>query len=68
MDMPSATTKEAFISLIAGAFEHRAWFRAFFSNLEVPEALRKMAEGIFKGGGPMAGQSTARSLGTRAGK
>lgn len=54
MDMPSATPKEAFISLIAGAFEHRAWFRAFLSNLEVPESLRKMAEGVFKGGGPAA--------------
>ena len=52
MDIPSATPKEAFVSLIAGAFEHRAWFRTFLSNLEVSETLRKMAEGFFKGGGP----------------
>lgn len=52
MDMPSATPKEAFISLIAGAFEHRAWFRTFLSNLDVNDSLRKMAEGLFTGGGP----------------
>jgi flavin-dependent dehydrogenase len=52
MDMPAATPKEAFISLIAGAFEHRAWFRTFLSNLDVPPALLKMAEGVFKGAAP----------------
>lgn len=53
MDMPSATPKQAFISLIAGAFEHRAWFRAFLSNLEISEPLRKMVDGFFKSGGPV---------------
>jgi len=59
MDMPSATPKEAFISLIAGAFEHRAWFRTFLSNLDVNDSLRAMAEAFFQGGGPAQAAATS---------
>jgi flavin-dependent dehydrogenase len=54
MDMPSATPKEAFVSLIAGAFEHRAWFRTFLNNLDVNESLKKIVAEFFKTGGPSA--------------
>ena len=49
MDMPGASPKQAFVSLIAGAYEHRSWYRRFITNLDVPDSLRKLAEGIFTG-------------------
>lgn len=49
LDIPSATPKEAFITLIAGAYEHRSWYRRFLNQLEVSEHLKKLAEGIFSG-------------------
>lgn len=49
MDMPGASPKQAFVSLIAGAYEHRSWYRRFITNLDVPDTLRKLAEGIFTG-------------------
>lgn len=62
MDMPSATPKEAFTSLISGAFEHRAWFRTFMSNLDLNDSLRKMVDGFFQSGGPMAAMATDSPL------
>lgn len=49
IDIPGAQPKAAFASLIAGAFEHRSWYRQFLTNLAVPESLGKLGEAIFKG-------------------
>lgn len=49
MDMPGASPKQAFVSLIAGAYEHRSWYRRFIMNLDVPDQVRQLANGIFTG-------------------
>jgi len=41
--------KRAFVSLIAGAFEHRSWYSRYLNQLEVPGHLREIFEGRFSG-------------------
>lgn len=47
-DVPEIDPKQAFISLIAGAFEHRSWYHRYMSHLQMPEHLRKLFEGRFQ--------------------
>jgi flavin-dependent dehydrogenase len=49
MDMPSAKPLQAFASLIAGAYQHRSWYRRFLMNLDVPAEVKTMAESLFSG-------------------
>jgi flavin-dependent dehydrogenase len=49
LDIPNARPEEAFITLIAGAYEHRSWYRRYMNNLEMPTHLRKITDGIFNG-------------------
>jgi flavin-dependent dehydrogenase len=46
-DIPTQDPKRSFISLIAGAFEHRSWYRRFAKELEVPNSVHELAESIF---------------------
>lgn len=48
-DVPGIDPKKAFISLIAGAFEHRSWYSRYLCQLDVPEHLRVLFEGRFTG-------------------
>ena len=48
LDLPNAEPEAAFVTLIAGAYEHRSWYRRFLNNLEAPAHLRKIFEGIFQ--------------------
>ncbi|MEM9489950.1 MAG: tryptophan 7-halogenase [Myxococcota bacterium] len=54
--VPGIKPEQAFISLIAGAWEHRSWYHRFLKNLEVPEHLRDVITGVFesKSAGPDA--------------
>jgi flavin-dependent dehydrogenase len=54
-DMPGIQPERAFISLIAGAFEHRSWYSRFLSQLDVPDDLRTTIQGIFDGKSTGAG-------------
>lgn len=54
-DVPGLKPEKAFISLIAGAFAHRSWYRRFLDQLEVPGDLRSTIEGIFEGKAAGAG-------------
>ncbi|WP_413803243.1 NAD(P)/FAD-dependent oxidoreductase [Streptomyces iranensis] len=48
-DVPGIAPEKAFVSLIAGAFQHRSWYRRFLAQLDVPAELRGTIEGIFEG-------------------
>jgi flavin-dependent dehydrogenase len=48
-DVPGLDPEKAFISLIAGAFEHRSWYTRFLQRLDVPDDLRGTIQGIFDG-------------------
>ncbi|GAA3854483.1 hypothetical protein GCM10022243_20000 [Saccharothrix violaceirubra] len=48
-DVPGIAPEKAFISLIAGAFTHRSWYRRFLEQLDVPAELKSTVEGIFDG-------------------
>ncbi|MDX6742356.1 tryptophan 7-halogenase [Actinocorallia sp. A-T 12471] len=48
-DVPGLEPEKAFISLIAGAFTHRSWYRRYLERLDVPSELRGTIEGIFEG-------------------
>lgn len=48
-DMPGIDPKTAFVSLIAGAFHQRSWYRAFLDRLEVPADFRDLAHQVFTG-------------------
>jgi flavin-dependent dehydrogenase len=48
-EVPGLPPEKAFISLIAGAFEHRSWYSRFLQELNVPSDLRDTIEGIFDG-------------------
>jgi flavin-dependent dehydrogenase len=48
-DVPEITPERAFISLIAGAFQHRSWYSRFLTQLDVPTLLRSTIEDIFDG-------------------
>jgi hypothetical protein len=54
-----AMTVSWFISLIAGAFEHRAWFPVCLRNLQVSESLRKDGGGFLKMVGPLPALPTS---------
>jgi hypothetical protein len=49
LDIPNAKPEEAFVTIIAGAYEHRSWYRRFMNKLEMPTHLRKITDGIFDG-------------------
>lgn len=49
IDLPTAQPKQAFVTLIAGAYEHRSWYRRFLNQLDVPVHLANLANGIFDG-------------------
>lgn len=46
-DLPNVDPKNAFVSLIAGAYEHRSWYSRYLKNLDVPEHLKELLEGRF---------------------
>lgn len=46
-ELPGVDAKKAFISLIAGAYEHRSWYNRYLKNLDVPDHLREIFEGRF---------------------
>ncbi|MFF4032759.1 NAD(P)/FAD-dependent oxidoreductase [Streptomyces sviceus] len=48
-DVPGIEPEKAFISLIAGAFQHRSWYRRYLEQLDVPADLRSTIEGVFDG-------------------
>jgi len=48
-DVPGLDPKKAFISLIAGAFEHRSWYSRYLNQLGIPKHLRVLFEGRFTG-------------------
>lgn len=54
--VPGIKPEQAFISLIAGAWEHRSWYHRFLKNLDVPDHLRDVLNGAFdaKSVGPAA--------------
>jgi hypothetical protein len=45
--VPGIKPEQAFISLIAGAWEHRSWYHRFLGNLDVPGHLRDVLSGAF---------------------
>lgn len=45
--VPEMDPQKAFISLIAGAFEHRSWYHRYMSHLQMPDHLRSLFEGRF---------------------
>jgi len=47
-DLPTPDPKQSFISLIGGAFEHRAWYRRFSRQLHIPEDVQTAAEQAFR--------------------
>jgi hypothetical protein len=46
---PGVKPERAFISLIAGSFEHRSWYHRFISRLRAPAHLENVVSGIFDG-------------------
>jgi hypothetical protein len=48
-DVPDIEPEKAFISLIAGAFQHRSWYSRYLRQLDVPSDLRTTIEAIFDG-------------------
>lgn len=48
-DVPGLDPEKAFISLIAGAFQHRSWYSRYLQQLDVPGDLRTTIEQIFDG-------------------
>ncbi|ROO50966.1 clorobiocin biosynthesis protein Clo-hal/halogenation protein CepH [Micromonospora sp. Llam0] len=48
-DVPGIAPEKAFISLIAGAFQHRSWYSRYLRHLDVPNELRSTIEQIFDG-------------------
>lgn len=48
-DVPTISPEKAFISLIAGAFQHRSWYSRFLRKLDVPDDLRGTIQGVFDG-------------------
>jgi len=48
-DVPGLKPERAFISLIAGAYEHRSWYRRYIDHLKVPGHLQSMVGNIFEG-------------------
>ncbi|WP_112263248.1 NAD(P)/FAD-dependent oxidoreductase [Lentzea terrae] len=48
-DVPDIAPEKAFISLIAGAFQHRSWYSRYLKRLDVPSELRDTIEQIFDG-------------------
>jgi flavin-dependent dehydrogenase len=48
-DVPEIAPEKAFISLIAGAFQHRSWYSRYLEQLDVPADLRLTIEQIFDG-------------------
>ncbi|WP_437626765.1 FAD-dependent oxidoreductase [Sorangium sp. So ce1151] len=47
-NVPEIKPEQAFISLIAGAWEHRSWYNRYLKNLEVPSHLRDVLNGAFE--------------------
>ncbi|OLR94848.1 NAD(P)/FAD-dependent oxidoreductase [Actinokineospora bangkokensis] len=48
-DVAEIDPEKAFISLIAGAFQHRSWYSRYLRELDVPGELRSTIEQIFDG-------------------
>lgn len=48
-DVADISPEKAFISLIAGAFQHRSWYSRYLDRLDVPDELRSTIEQIFDG-------------------
>ncbi|UMP00002.1 NAD(P)/FAD-dependent oxidoreductase [Amycolatopsis sp. EV170708-02-1] len=48
-EVPEVDPEKAFISLIAGAFQHRSWYSRYLERLDVPSDLRSTIEKIFDG-------------------
>lgn len=46
-DRPTEDPKTAFVSLIGGAFEHRAWYRRFSKQMELPDTIHEYGEKLF---------------------
>lgn len=46
-DRPTDDPKKSFVSLIAGAFEHRAWYRRFSRQLDLPNLVREHGDAVF---------------------
>lgn len=63
---PNVKPEKAFISLIAGSYEHRSWYRRFLNRLEVPNHLKQVVSGIFDGEtvGPKAERIDGLLVGT----
>ncbi|GAA3463350.1 tryptophan 7-halogenase [Saccharothrix longispora] len=61
-DVPDAEPEQAFISLIAGAFQHRSWYSRYLQQLDVPAELRDTIEQIFDGKSTGVGVDPHQSL------
>lgn len=48
-DTPGIDAEKAFVSLIAGAFQHRSWYSRYLERLDVPDGLRNTIQDIFDG-------------------
>lgn len=48
-EVPDLNPETAFISLIAGAFQHRSWYSRYLEQLDVPVELRETIESVFDG-------------------
>jgi flavin-dependent dehydrogenase len=47
LNMPNADPERAFSTLIGGAYKHRSWYRRYLQNLDAPENIKKIFDGIF---------------------
>lgn len=47
LNIPNADPERAFATLIGGAYKHRSWYRRYLQNLEAPESIKKIFDGIF---------------------
>lgn len=66
-DVPGLDPRKAFISLIAGAFQHRSWYSRYLRQLDVPADLRSTIEGIFDGRSTGLGVDPEQPLGRTSG-
>jgi flavin-dependent dehydrogenase len=62
-DVPDIAPEKAFISLIAGAFQHRSWYSRYLRQLDVPSDLRSTIEAIFDGKATGVGVDPHQPLG-----
>lgn len=46
---PGIVPEKAFISLIAGSYEHRSWYRRYLNQLSVPRHLQEVVSSVFTG-------------------